>query len=260
VPPPAHAHLNLVLRERAGGGVLDNLNQMGVGRAEVLALRDLAMPGIPVRAGFACKSGLLCVDQRLGGGSGEMFSWSAEELDGEGREATAELEGLSSVPAGVEVWVNDYAAGFSRDMRACKGRFAFVLKGHEKRRFEVLVGDKAFVRGRLLNAPPVSFALSQNYPNPFNPVTLVSFAVPDLSKDGLLSRTRLRLEIYDVRGVLVRRLLDAPAQAGWYRVPWNGRSATGKAVSTGIYVVRMAVTDASGGKRFESVRKMLMVK
>jgi len=252
--------LNLVLRERAGRGVLDNLNVMGMGAAEGLALRDLEMPGSPVRAGFAGKNGLLCVDRRAGTGGGEVFAWSAEELAGEGNEAEAELEGLSSVPAGLEVWVNDCAAGFSRDLRACKGRFAFVLKGHEKRRFEVLVGDKAFVQGRLLDAPPASFALSQNYPNPFNPVTMVSFTVPDLSGNGLLAETRLRLEIYDVRGVLVRRLLDAPAQAGYYRAPWNGRSGTGKAVSTGVYVCRMAVTDASGRKRFESVRKMLMVK
>jgi hypothetical protein len=259
--------VNLVVRERSAPGgssagrVLDNLNELGMGGlSEALLLRDLEMPGSAVRTGFAGKSGLSCVDRRLGGTAGEVFTWEAQDLSGEGKEAEAELTDLASVPAGVEVWLNDCAGGYCRDLRACKGVFAFVLKAYGKKRFEVVAGSKAYVQARLLNALPTEFRLSQNYPNPFNPVTTISFTVPDLSKEGLLDRTRLSLEIYGVRGVLARRIMDVPAQAGYYRVAWNGRDASGRSLATGLYFYRLRITDARGAKRFDQVRKMLLVK
>lgn len=69
-------------------------------------------------------------------------------------------------------------------------------------------------------------------PNPFNPETVIAF---DLEKRG-----EVRLEVYDVRGGLVRRLIDgATMTAGRHEEAWNGLGDGGNPVPSGIYVVRL---------------------
>lgn len=90
--------------------------------------------------------------------------------------------------------------------------------------------------------PGALFALHQNQPNPFNPRTVIHY---DLSSDGL--RTSLR--IYDLRGALVRTLVDEPQFAGSRSVSWNGRDESGRAVASGVYFYRLTVGTESQTKR-----------
>lgn len=53
------------------------------------------------------------------------------------------------------------------------------------------------------------------------------------------------LEVYNVRGRRVARLVAEPQGAGAHRVRWQGRDDSGRAVGAGIYVVRLA----AGGVR-----------
>jgi hypothetical protein len=107
-------------------------------------------------------------------------------------------------------------------------------------------GDREKSPGTL----PKSYALSQNFPNPFNPMTTISFDIPD---DG--SKFHLvRLIIFDVRGRVVRDLLDRGVPAGRHRVVWNGKNDSGRSVSSGIYMYRLTVDDQS------FTRKMLLLK
>ena len=62
------------------------------------------------------------------------------------------------------------------------------------------------------------------------------------------------LEIYDVGGRLVRRLIGAEQPAGEYAVNWNGRNARGEMVSTGIYFYRLQAGSVV------QTRKMLLLK
>ncbi len=94
---------------------------------------------------------------------------------------------------------------------------------------------------------PSNFTLNQNYPNPFNPSTTISYQVPE---DG----QNVRIDIYNIAGQLVRTLVDAPHNAGEYKVVWNGTNGLGQQVSSGVYLFRMA----SGN--FVNVRKMSLVK
>ncbi len=98
-----------------------------------------------------------------------------------------------------------------------------------------------------VHGKPTSYALGQNYPNPFNPLTVISYQVPE---DGV----RVRLEIYDLTGRLVRVLVDEQQSAGEYRVTWEGLDNRGFRVSSGLYFYRLS----SGS--FVSVRKMMMLK
>ncbi len=78
---------------------------------------------------------------------------------------------------------------------------------------------------------PSSFALHSAVPNPFNPRTTLRYDVPE--------RAHVKVGVYDLRGRLIDRLLDAPVAAGIHEVAWNGRDARGGAVAAGVYLVRL---------------------
>jgi len=88
--------------------------------------------------------------------------------------------------------------------------------------------------------------LGPNVPNPFNPRTEISF---DLVRSG-----QTRLSIFDVRGMLVRRLLDENLQAGTHTTVWDGNNGSGRAVGSGTYLYRL-----ESGPEVQ-VRKMLLIR
>jgi hypothetical protein len=97
---------------------------------------------------------------------------------------------------------------------------------------------------------PKSYTLHQNYPNPFNPLTTISFELPeDWRSDG-----KVNLIVYDIRGKLVRTLVDSVMLPGVYRIHWDGRNHTGESVSSGIYLYTLK----SGDKIY--TKKMVMAK
>lgn len=71
------------------------------------------------------------------------------------------------------------------------------------------------------------------YPNPFNPRTTVVFEIP--------AAGRVRLEVYDIAGRLVRTLLDADLPAGTHQATWNGNDSAGRGVPSGSYSARLVV-------------------
>jgi hypothetical protein len=58
----------------------------------------------------------------------------------------------------------------------------------------------------------------------------------------------VRLDLFDVTGRLVRRLVDAPAGSRAVRVAWDGRDDAGTLVAPGTYFARLA----AGGEREEA--------
>lgn len=79
---------------------------------------------------------------------------------------------------------------------------------------------------------PVRPVLGANYPNPFNPETSVPFSLPQSG--------RTRLAVYDVAGRLVRILVDGVLPAGGHHARWDGLDDTGRAVASGVYVIRLS--------------------
>lgn len=75
--------------------------------------------------------------------------------------------------------------------------------------------------------------LSQNYPNPFNPKTKIYYA---LKKGGKTS-----LKIFNVKGQLVKQLIDEYKQPGEYSVNWVGTNMQNKQVASGAYYYRLQV-------------------
>jgi hypothetical protein len=94
--------------------------------------------------------------------------------------------------------------------------------------------------------PAYEFDLAQNVPNPFNPITTIGY---EIDRTGPVSLT-----IYDVRGRLVKRLVNAVQTAGSYREVWNGRNEAGSSVSSGVYFYKLY---AGGQAR---TKKMVLLK
>ncbi len=88
---------------------------------------------------------------------------------------------------------------------------------------------------------PATYSLGQNYPNPFNPTTTLEYRLPQTSQ--------VALEIYNLAGQLVERLVDRQQEPGYYTITWDaGR------YSSGVYFYRIRAGE------FQQVKKMLLVK
>ncbi|MFC1508289.1 SBBP repeat-containing protein [Candidatus Omnitrophota bacterium] len=95
---------------------------------------------------------------------------------------------------------------------------------------------------------PETFSLSQNSPNPFNPITTIEYTIPSGNS------VYVRLNIYDLRGALVRTLVDHASSPGIHTVVWDGTDETGNNVSTGVYFYQLRAGE------FIQTKKMLFMK
>ncbi len=93
---------------------------------------------------------------------------------------------------------------------------------------------------------PVVTRLEGNYPNPFNPETTISF--------GLQKAGAVRITLFNLKGQIVRTLVDANLNAGNHRVVWNGTDNNGRKVTSGLYLYRM---DTPG---YTKTNKMMLMK
>jgi hypothetical protein len=83
-------------------------------------------------------------------------------------------------------------------------------------------------------------------PNPFASESEITFALP--------SAARAEIRIYDVRGRLVRTLVNEPCPAGVYHEPWDGRSDDGRAVASGVYLLRFRAGGVTQTQRLLRLR------
>lgn len=93
---------------------------------------------------------------------------------------------------------------------------------------------------------PKEFALEQNYPNPFNAVTRINYALP--------INSNVKLEVFNILGQKVVTLIDCKQEAGYKSVIWDGRSASGNVVSSGMYFYKLE----AGEKVF--IKRMMLLK
>lgn len=85
-----------------------------------------------------------------------------------------------------------------------------------------------------------------NFPNPFNAETTIRYSLP--------VGAEVKLSIFDLKGGLVVELVKGLQQRGEYQISWNAQDKSKKAVSVGIYIVRL---QANG---FNSTHKILLIK
>ncbi len=95
------------------------------------------------------------------------------------------------------------------------------------------------------NAPVNNFTV-KNYPNPFNPQTTISFT--------LKNNSDVSVDIYNIKGQIVRNLAKKSMKAGEHNIVWNGKDDNNKIQASGIYFVRINSGNES------SIHKMAMLK
>jgi hypothetical protein len=83
------------------------------------------------------------------------------------------------------------------------------------------------INGNLNQCPvPLSLYLT-NYPNPFNPTTVIEY--------GLVEAGKVDLSIYNIKGQLVKKIIDGQQDAGMHSVNWNGKDENNNSVASGVY-------------------------
>ena len=64
----------------------------------------------------------------------------------------------------------------------------------------------------------------------------------------------VRLQIFDLAGLLVATLLDEAGPADCHEVTWNGRDSQGRALPSGPYIVRLETEDRVEARKVMLVR------
>ena len=90
-----------------------------------------------------------------------------------------------------------------------------------------------------------ALTLYQNRPNPFNPSTVIRFYLPEAEA--------VVLDIYDVAGRRVARLVAGREEKGYHEVSWDGRNGAGAQCSSGVYFSRL-----TAGKRCVTGKMVMM--
>ncbi len=128
----------------------------------------------------------------------------------------------------------------------------------ENRNFRVYYGSSDFINENLV---PEKIILSQNYPNPFNLSqtgknhgTIISFTIPDKSE-----QIDVILEIFNIKGQLVKTLIKSKYSKGFYDVIWDGSDNNDQKVSTGVYFYNLQMKDKNK-IIFNRSKKMILIK
>ena len=96
------------------------------------------------------------------------------------------------------------------------------------------------------NIIPLITELRGNYPNPFNPTTTISFSTIEA---GYVS-----INIYNMRGQLVKTLVNGVLENDYHEIVWDGRDNSGKNTSSGVYFYKMRA------QNYNSTKKMILMK
>ena len=96
------------------------------------------------------------------------------------------------------------------------------------------------------NLLPAVTKLGGNHPNPFNPRTEISYAVSNAG--------HITIDVYNVKGELVKTLVNREVATGNHSIIWNGEDNSGKPVASGLYFYRMKTPD------YQNMKKMILLK
>jgi hypothetical protein len=94
--------------------------------------------------------------------------------------------------------------------------------------------------------PPAGLRV-QSAPNPFHPSTVISMDLP--------SAGATHVEIYDLQGRLVKRLVNTWLPAGRHAVTWDGTDTQGRRAAAGVYFSRVAAAGRTTGQRLVKLGK-----
>jgi hypothetical protein len=111
-------------------------------------------------------------------------------------------------------------------------------------------GGQLRIDGRQLI--PKILEIKQSYPNPFRNFTTIEYDVP--------LEQNVVLKVFNIRGQVVRTLVNELKGPGYYSVIWDGANDNGSAVSSGIYFCQMYTPANPNGGQFIKAMKMVKIR
>ncbi len=167
----------------------------------------------------------------------------------------------SNLPSHITYDILDNTTGMEYDMQnlnyldlltESKGGFSSIADGPigsyplvGEQRYSILI-HYGVLGESIIDELPRSFELNQNYPNPFNANTIINYALP--------IRSRVEINIYDVKGRFVTSIMDEIKHPGYWSASWNGKNDFGDIVSSGMYIYSIKA------KGFSKSNKMILMK
>lgn len=88
---------------------------------------------------------------------------------------------------------------------------------------------------------PEKFRIEQNYPNPFSPSTTIKYS--------LFSDMNVQIDVRDILGRTVKRLVSGFQSTGVYTVTWDGTNDSGVRMASGMYFYISDMGDSIEMKR-----------
>jgi hypothetical protein len=146
------------------------------------------------------------------------------------------LSNLISLPAGVAARVFDEKTGANENASGGVLRVSVPAGSTE---YKVLaVGNTAFLAKMALSLQGATLKFLGVSPNPFGSTVHIRYSVPE---QGI---GVIRFAIFDLRGRTVwEKAIDARGAQGVHELVWDGRTAGGRSVASGAYVVQMYALD-----------------
>lgn len=144
----------------------------------------------------------------------------------------------------------DSASGLYLDSKYIATKFGIIMMEYDP------PGSFYYLRGAIINGvkygtviniknndsfKPLSFSLEQNYPNPFNPATTIRYT--------LNQSTFVELDIYNILGQKMKRLVNTFQHSGDYKISFDGGHWP-----SGLYFYRLKTSEGV------LTRKMTLVK
>ena len=157
---------------------------------------------------------------------------------------------LKNAPLGVMNVPLSFSMGANWNLANCEF-VAFIQNLDTKevlQAFKVMVNDLP-TGGSAVDdgaSPALQNQLLGNYPNPFNPETTISYSTK--------GDAPVAIEIYNVKGQLVKTLLDGSKAAGTHQLKWNGTDTLNRPVANGVYYFKMIAG------RYSSTKKMILMR
>ena len=116
------------------------------------------------------------------------------------------------------------------------------------RTFTLIDGDIRPLQGisEANTGMPLSYTLSSPMPNPTKGTVRINYAVPQ--------NARVSLKVYNCLGQIVRTLVEAEQNPGFYTVIWDGNDDIGRKLAAGIYFYQFTAD------KFSDTKKAILLK